>query len=214
MDEPFPTREAGNDLHQRLVGNDPTAPSDLAVAFLGPLIYWLSAQPHTRTLHADLLCDAAEDAILALIRNPGSYQPEKADLASYLRMSAQGDLLNRLRREAKHHRGRTSLEHVEHSDLAGNYLGQEDDPSLRLEIAEYRSGLGEVVPTVVREGLTEAEGRVLELMIQGERKTSVYAEVCGIADLSPEEQRRFVKQVKDKLKKRLSRTRRGNERSS
>lgn len=214
MAKPFPTREAGHDLYRRLLGGDPTASSDLAVGYLDPLIEWLAVQPRNRRLPSDFIVDAAGDAILALILNPGSYRPEKSDLESYLKMSAQGDLLNRLRREAKHRRGRTPLAAVEHSDQAGKYLGRDDDPSHPLQVKEHLSGLGDAIPCSVRAGLTAAEARVLELMLQGERKTSAYAEACGIGSRPPEEQRRIVKQVKDRLSKRLSRARRDDEQAS
>jgi RNA polymerase sigma-70 factor (ECF subfamily) len=83
-----------------------------------------------------------------------------------------------------------------------------------LLVEEHESGLGNAVPPSVREGLTDAEVRVLDLMIRGERKTSVYAEAYEIAGLPSEEQRRMIKQVKDKLKKRFERARRNDERAS
>jgi biopolymer transport protein ExbD len=46
---------------------------------------------------------------------------------------------------------------------------------------------------------------VLELMLDGERQTSVYVEILEIGHLSLEEREREVKKVKDRLKKRLER---------
>lgn len=214
MAKPFPTHEAGHDIFRRLLAGDPTASSDLAVGYLDPLIEWLTVQPRNRRLPSDFIVDAAGDAILALILKPGSYQPGKSNLESYLKMSSQGDLMNRLRREARHRRGRTPLEAVEHSDQAGKYLGRDDDPSHPLQVQEHLSGLADAVPSSVLAGLTDAEARVLELMLQGERKTSTYADAYGIGGRPPEEQRRIVKQVKDRLSKRLSRARRDDEQAS
>src|SRR5437016_12276151 len=95
--------EAGN-LYQRLAGGDPTASADLAVAYLGPLIRWLGE--HNRRIDPQFCEQAAGDAILALIRNPASYRPERRALEAYLHMSAQGDLKNLLRAEGKHHEQR------------------------------------------------------------------------------------------------------------
>lgn len=61
-------------LHQRLLADDPTAPSDLADAYLEALIAWL-AKTNAR-VPAEVRIEAAEDALLALIRNPHSYSPE------------------------------------------------------------------------------------------------------------------------------------------
>jgi hypothetical protein len=90
-------------------------------------------------------------------------------------------------------------------------LGRDDDPSLPLQVEEEIPEPGNAVSSSVPEGFTDVEARVVELMLRGERKTQVYAEAYGIADLSPDEQRRIVKQVKDKLKKRLLRARRDDE---
>jgi hypothetical protein len=46
---------------------------------------------------------------------------------------------------------------------------------------------------------------VLELMLRRERRTAMYAAACGVADRPPKEQRRLVKQIKDRLLKRIER---------
>jgi RNA polymerase sigma-70 factor (ECF subfamily) len=199
-------------LHRRLMEQDPTAPDDVAVAFLEPLIGWLAAR--NPRLHNDLISEAAEEAILTLIRNPGVYDPHRGGLESYLRMSAQGDLRNLLSRESRHHIGRVPLEVVEHSDKAGNYLGRDDDPSLRMRMQEQLEGLGSTVPPCVWEGLTAPETLVLKLMLRGERSTDVFAEAYGVADRPLRERRRIVKQVKDRLKKRIERAGRDDEHAS
>ena len=191
-------------IHQRLLDpDDLPASNDLAVAFLEPLRAWL-AKTHGG-VDPEIRDEAAEEAILALIRNPRSYHPEQLGLEEYLRMSAQGDLRNILRKERKHHQKRVPWESVELSPEAGKYLGREDDPTLRLRIAEEVEENAGTVPESVRQGLSEAETRVLELLLQKERRTARYAEALGILHLSPEEQEREVKRVKDRLKKRLER---------
>jgi RNA polymerase sigma-70 factor, ECF subfamily len=212
--EETPTDPADTDrwLHRRLVERDPTAPADVALAFLEPLATWLGL--HNPSLHPDLISEAAGEAVLNLIRNPTAYDPGRAELEPYLRMSAQGDLRNLLRRERKHRAGRVSLDLVEQLDAGGKYLGREDDPSLPMEIEERLAVLGEAVPRSVRDGLTAPEARVLELMMRGERKTDAYAAAYGVADHPLDERRRLVKQVKDRLKKRLERAGRNNERLS
>ncbi len=57
----------------------------------------------------------------------------------------------------------------------------------------------------VREGLSDAESKALELLLDGERKTAVFAEALGIGHLPTTDQRAEVKRVKDKLKKRIQR---------
>src|SRR5947209_939922 len=80
------------------------------------------------------------------------------------------------------------LNSVELSPDAGKYLGREDDPSLRLRIAEEAVALRSSIPAAVLDGLSEAEGRAIELMLAGEWRTRVYAEACGLAHLPWPEQ--------------------------
>jgi hypothetical protein len=61
----------------------------------------------------------------------------------------------------------------------------------------------------VRRGLTVGEQKALELMLEGERKTTVFAQALGIDHLPKEMQEDQVQRVKDKLKKRIERGRHG-----
>lgn len=201
--EPFPDPAAASALHRRLLDGDPTASYDFAAAYLGPLTSWL--REHNRRLDSDFCEQAGGDAVVALIRTPPSYRPELGSLQAYLCMSARGDLKNLLRRETKHRTHRTPWESVEHSPEGGKYLSRDDDPSLPLQIAEEQEQAKAALPPSVQDGLNEIEARVLELMLQGERRTSIYAAAMGITDRPADEQRREVKRMKDRLKARLKR---------
>ncbi len=208
-DAPPPHPDALRLLRCLLDGN-PTAPADLAAAYLEPLAAGLStANPR---VDPQLCEEAAEEALCALYRNPHSYRPEEGlTLEAFLRMSARGDLRNLLHKENKHQRGRRPWKVVEHSADGGNYLRRDDDPSLPLQIAE--AARAAAVPDAVRAGLTETDLRVLELMLAKERSTAVYARAMELPPLPPEEERREVKRVKDRLQKRLDRARSSHEQS-
>jgi hypothetical protein len=201
-----PTQQDALALHRRLLARDPTAASDLADGYLGRLIVWLGEIDGRKP--EDVRVEAAEDAILALIRNPESYSPERQTLEVYLRMSARGDLRNLLRKEHRHRRGRVPLASVEHSPDAGKYLGREDDPSLRLRLAEETQGVVGTVPESVRRRLSETDLRALGLVLRRERRSTVYAELYGLLHLPAAEQRKEVKRHKDRLKGVLKRARR------
>ncbi len=98
----------------------------------------------------------------------------------------------------------TSLESVEQSPDGGKYLGRDDDPSLRLAMRE-EAELAERELAKVRAGLSAGELRCLELLIDGERKTAMFAQAMGIEQLPKDVQEAQVKKVKDKLKKRIER---------
>ena len=197
-----PSVEEALRLYRRLLEGDPVAPPDFANAFLNPLIAWL--QRTNRQIDPMACEEAAGEAIFSFILNVAKYVPEDLEVAAFLRMAAKRDLLNLLRKESRHQRQRRDLRLVELEPAAGKYLEREDDPSLSLQIEEAKQE--RLPPNEVWQQLTEAERRFLERMQEGERSTSAFAAILGLTELSVEEQRREVKRVKDRLKKRLERT--------
>jgi hypothetical protein len=169
----------------------------------------LHAPPHhgrrRRAAPEDVRIEAAEDAILALIRNPEAYSPERQTFEVYLRMSARGDLRNLMRKEWRYSKGRTPWISVELSPDAGKYLGRNDDPALPLRLAEERQSMAEALPDSMRRSVSETDRIALEMILQMERRSAVYAELYGLAHLPAKEQRSEVKRHKDRLKYMLKR---------
>lgn len=210
---PLPTPEQQLQLHQRLLAGDHAVTADLAAAFLKPLCRWLKGR--NPGIPDDFCLGAACDALSALMKDPCSYKPErKKSLFAYLRMSAQGDLLNEWEKEQGHQRWRKSMESVEQLPDAWKYLGRDEDPSLPLQIKEEAVAASEGVLPEVRDGLTEGELRALDLILRREKKTAVFAEACGLGHLPKPQQRVEVKRLKDKVKTRLKRARSGHGRTS
>jgi DNA-directed RNA polymerase specialized sigma24 family protein len=189
-------------LHRRLCGHDPTAPADVCQAYLVPLVSWFQAKfpgfdPHFReTAAGQALCDYVKD--------PTNFHPKRLDLAAYLRMAARGDLFNLYRQEQRHHRRRVALSAVELSKVAGNIPEAGDDPADRLD-RQVEAERTETILESLLEGFTPEERRVAELMRAGERATPVFAAALGQGHLPIAEQKRAVKRVKDRIKKRLER---------
>ncbi len=198
-----PTQQDALALHQRLLTHDPTAGNDLATAFLERLVVWLGETDPS--VSEDIRLEAAEDAILALIRKPESYSPELQTLEVYLRMSARGDLRNLLSKERRQNKGRVPWIGVELLRDGGKYLGRNDDPALPLRLAEEQQNILSTIPDAVRGRLSETDLHALELIVQKERRHAVYAELYGLLHLPAEEQERTVKRHKDRLKKVLKR---------
>jgi Sigma-70 region 2 len=209
---PLPDQAAEFRLHQRLLERDPTAAAELAAVYLDWLTDWLIA--HNRRIDPALCEEAAGEALVALIRAPPSYKPDKRRLYVYLRMSAKRDLINAINKEEKHRQGRKSLASVELSPKAGKYLGRDDDPSLRLRVAEEAAIQRAEVPPSVWKGLTEPETRFLEAMLQGVKRTRELAPICGASHLPPREQRKEVHRWKDRLNRRIERAKEDDERST
>jgi hypothetical protein len=193
--------EAALCLYRRLLERDPVGPADFAAAFLQPLIAWL------QTAHSSadpMACaEAAGEAIVGFLNNPARYDPQRLGVEAFLRMAAQRDLRNLLRKERRHQKNRRNWNVVEQAPEDGKYLRRDDDPSLPLQIEETRQQ--QALPVAVRQQLTEVEERVWEQMQQGERRNSVFAIILGITHLPDGEQRREVKRVKDRLNKRMER---------
>jgi hypothetical protein len=204
----LPTREEESNLHRRLVEADPVASADLAKAYLIPLIGSLR-RSNSRHVPQEFIEDAAGEALMCLIKNPEAFDASRNrarfPLFAHLRLAAQRDLQNILKREERHWRRRVSLKRVELSPSAGKYLGRNEDPSEALQLREEVEKADGEILRFVREGLSDGERQALELMLQGERRTAAFARVLGIEQLSKEEQRSEVKRVKDKLKKRIER---------
>jgi hypothetical protein len=199
----LPSDDEANNLIARLVLGDPIAPSDLALAYFDYLVGFLKRN-NWKASEEDCVT-AAGDAILSLIKNPSSYDPNRSSLQAYLQMSASGDLKNLWKSKQPYLSRETHYETVELSPDERKYLWDENtDPAFHLE-ARQEHDLVERILDEIRTKLTPQECKVLDLMSNGERQTSVYAEALEVSELDVAEQEREVKRVKDRLKKRLER---------
>ncbi|MBY0528469.1 MAG: hypothetical protein K2R98_34075 [Gemmataceae bacterium] len=208
----LPDRAAELQLHQRLLDDDPTATDDFATAYLDYLVTWL--EENNSAWARDLCGDAAERAILSVLKNPRSYDPDQQTLLAYLRMSAKCDLQSLIAKEQRHHQQRIPMHAVELSEDAGKYLGRLDDPSTRLRLHEEESDLMQSVPPSVLEGLSERELRVLDLMLHRIKKHDEFAVAYEVTDLPLEVQKLEIKRVKGRLQARLKRAREDDERTT
>jgi RNA polymerase sigma-70 factor (ECF subfamily) len=198
----FPAPEEGLRLHLRLGDLDPVAPADACRAYLPALLGWLcgkypSVDPHLRQ-------SAAHDALLGYFLRPQSYDPHRGDLGTYLRVTARSDLWNLFRSEGRHYRRRVAWPVVELGQESGYLSGGADDPAAQAERQE-EAEQWTAFWRDLQGRLSGEERRVLDLMLAGERRATAFAEAAGLSHLPPEEQRREVKRVKDRIKKRLER---------
>jgi hypothetical protein len=112
-------------------------------------------------------------------------------------MSALGDLLNQRAKERRR-RDRPTDAAVELDHFAGKELAEDTSGS-----ADER---GDVVSLMIhRLFQSDQDRRLAALIVDGERSTRNFAEALGIMDLPIAEQRKTVKQHKDRIKKVLQR---------
>jgi len=191
-------------LNQRLLEGDPTAPADVAEELLQPLV--------TRLRHAfpnlaqdEVLLDSVVDAVLSYSERPGQFDPSKATLLGYLVMSAKGDVLNALARRRKRAVREVSLQVVEDSPRARKLISEHGHVASADDVVIERFESERLAKHIRAAARSPEDGRVLQLLVNGERRTERFAAVLGVDHLARAEQRRVVKQVKDRLKKRLER---------
>lgn len=185
------------DLHNRLLSHDPVATEEM-FSLVAPEL-----EKHLRLrfpslavgVDPDIYLSAVYEALTDYFKNPRKYNPAKSGLLTYLRLACRRDLQNLLRKESRHVSGRVSLESVEYSRSDGNDISD--------RIADELDGQRLVAD--LTQGMTSDERAVFALMMEGERSTRVAAEVMNIGHLSSGEQRRQVKRVKDRIKKRIRR---------
>jgi RNA polymerase sigma-70 factor, ECF subfamily len=189
----------------RLRNGDPTAPSDLAELVLDPLTRKLRAR-FPNLDDPSLVDDAVADAVLNYAERPDQFDPGKRGLFGYLEMSARGDLMNALAAVKRRRQRERSLDIVELPLERRNKASMTREPSATLEDHVISDLSSQRMIARVREAAeTPQDAKVLQLMIDGERRTDRYAEVLGLQDLSADQRRREVKRHKDRLKKRLDR---------
>ncbi len=187
----FPAQADEVVLHERVLAGDPVAPVDVFQGLMEPL---------AEALRRDLPCtedevyDSGVDAVLAYLEEPGRYDRNRGRLSTYLMDIAKKRAIDRLRsRSAAERRDDTYAATVELR--APN---PKDIMEAEVEAQELWQRVEETVPS-------ERDRRALKLILAGERSTAALAVALGISGLSPLEQRREVKQHRDRLLKVLER---------
>lgn len=196
----LPNQAFERELHQRLLDGDFVASHEVAAALLPAVVDRLK-QRFRRLDDETLLLDAAADAILNYAERPSQYDPNKLRLLSYLVMSADGDLKNALHRQQRQAQREVPRPDVELLLDARNPEQEEARPYEHPGVPEV-----EEVAHKIRQAIPDpVDQQLVDLMIQGERRTAVFARVLGITELDIQQERKIVKQHKDRLKKRLAR---------
>lgn len=192
------------ELHARLLAGDPTAPADVAKTFLEYLVRSLTAKYHPPDDTTAM--DAATDAIMNYVKNPQSYSPSRAALSTFLYMSAEGDLLNALKSREIRRQKETPTDFVElREDERNNQTRRRPLPAAS-DPSPIQILITNDLLTKVNKEITDPKDRNLaDLLIQGERDTTAYAEVLGITHYAEKEKRKVVKRHKDRISKRLQR---------
>jgi RNA polymerase sigma-70 factor (ECF subfamily) len=194
--------DIGPEFHRRMLNGDVTAPAEIADAFLPPLVTYMKTR-YSWVDDPHLPQAAAVDAVLSYLQRPQQYNPEKRSLASYLRMSANGDLKNELTSRTRERQTQGGGRVVE-LDAPGAEYRVEDNTGLSVE-EQVEILVSPVWPRVNELVTDPVDRQIVRLMMENVRETTAFAQVLGITHLSNDEQAQEVKRHKDRLKKHLQR---------
>ncbi len=203
MDDPNFDR----DIHIRLIAGDPTAPDDLASRYLEPVRKHVQARAYRRGIQDhDLVNDATVDSVFDYIRNPKKFNPEKSGLLSYLKFAAERDLANAVSKHFRRTRHEELTDDVELTTQPRNKIGVMETIRRNIETQaidniEGRKEVRAAVSTITK----DIDQKLLQLIADGVRKTETFAAELGITGLPITDQRRIVKQHKDRLNQQLKR---------
>jgi hypothetical protein len=197
-----PLKAMGRVLHQRLLDGDITAAAEIAELFM-PVVIDKLGRGYPSLDDPHLIDTAVEEALVSYFERPEQYDPAKLDLAGYLRMSADGDLRNLLKKEKRIQSQQSLSEYVELSDDDTEHEAEvPDDFNLEALVFSHCSPVWQRLSDLLPDPVDQ---EIVLLMMEGERKTSVYADVLGISSRPSEEQAQVVKRHKDRIKKTLQR---------
>ena len=186
-------------MHARVLRRDAASTAVAFEALYGQLVRRLRARH--KLPDPQLAEDAAGRALLEYFDRPERFDPARARLFGYLAMAAERDLLNLIEKERRHQLRVVPIDGVALADLPRNNPVEEAIDEM--ESTEKSAALRQrAAAAALRDPSDEA---VLRLMEERVRATAAYAAALGIGHLPAAEQKRRVKQTKDRLKKRVVR---------
>jgi hypothetical protein len=184
-------------IHERLLAGDATAPAELIEMVLEGLSERLSKK-HPKFRGTEMLADALTDALMDYVKRPAQFDPLKGSLPGFLLMAADRDLLNAFAKAKRRMQREIYLEDVELAADGGNLVIQGEDVGILLDSEDMWQEIKKLFS-----GPKDSE--TLRLMLEGERSTEAFVKVLGLDGLTLPEQRRQVKQHKDRIAKRIER---------
>jgi DNA-directed RNA polymerase specialized sigma24 family protein len=149
-----------------------------------------------------LIDGAVADALINYFADPGQFNPTEAGLFTWLRQCAKNNLLDALQAQRNYQDREKSVE-FEGVELVYQVKTDErpDPEDLLVERTvntQTMEKLREILPD-------PTDLKMVVLMMEGIRETYVFADLLGITDRRLEEQKKLVKQHKDRLKKTIQR---------
>lgn len=191
------------ELHQRLLNGDRTASEEVASKLLSRLAEKIGRKFPRTDKH--IVWDGATDAILDYCARPDQFNAARGvPLDRFLSMVAWRNVANAVRGEVRRKARERKVGQAE-----GEATVELEGPAgnlLREETERYRRQRSQLMKRLK----DHKDQKILELRMQGERRTEAFAKILGISHLPADVQRREVKRAKDRIDKALRRRRADN----
>lgn len=198
-----PPKEWQQQIHRRILLDDPTAFAELCERALPHLVSLLRGQFYQ--VEAHLHETVIIDCLLDYQRRPRRFNSEKLFLFAYLRMAVRRDMLNIIDKNRRRERRLLSID----EPGAQQQLADENDLLDQMALDEWLQEHTELsrqeILQALNAELSEMDKEVLLLMVDGVRESRRYAEVMNLTHLDVVAQRKEVKRAKDRLNKQLRR---------
>lgn len=190
-----------DELHRRLVSGD----ASIVDALTALLFYHVQRRleaAFTRT-DRDYILDATVDAIMEYLAEPSRFDPGRnVPLHRFLYLAARRNVVNALDAQSRRH----AREHL-YAVLATSRAAAAPPSGFELEQPHQERGAEEFARRVLSLANTDAERAALRCWLDGERRTMPLAAALGCGHLPIAAQRHEVKRFKDRLLKRIRRSR-------
>lgn len=192
------------EVHQRLLGGDPTAPLDAAQLLLDPLVNRLRRRWPSQG-YLSTCRDAATEVLVTYLQAPDRYDPKLSGLLSWLAMQANGDLTNDYKSPQRTFERSWTVESAltpEGQESNSSELGDRTplvDAVPSLEVSSVLAAVAKAFPN-------KRDRELIWLMcVDGERSTDAAADVLGLMELPSAERAAVVKREKDRVMRRMRR---------
>jgi DNA-directed RNA polymerase specialized sigma24 family protein len=197
------------ELHKKLLSGDRAAAEEILYLLIEPL----QSELEQRFSAADeqLIATGVSDALLDYAARPDRAQVRRG---SGLRQVMNGSELRQFlvsaawRNVSNAYRGETRRKKWEALAVSGaaQSVVEEHTPLGILIQNEDVANQERLISRLMVMLPDPCDREILRLRLEGERKTEVFARAMGLSDLSLPEQRRLVKQAKDRIEKVLKRS--------
>ncbi|MGK7933183.1 MAG: hypothetical protein AB4041_17370 [Microcystaceae cyanobacterium] len=190
--------DLGQKIHQKILDGHENAPSQLFCSFAEAIIQHL--QYRYPNIHDDhLIYDAVTEAMQNYLKRPTTYQPNREkSLLNYLKMSAEGDLKNKLDKESRRRNREKTIQQSLESEICHSGKSMLDTLADREQIESFEK--------ILRQELSNLDWQLYQLIFQQEERATVnYVELLNLEEKTEFEQRKLVKQHKDRIKKKVAR---------